>query len=347
MTFFRVCHTLLIVLIGATCLPVSTANSQAPDQKSAKPSRLDRFLGIKRDHTGGWLFAGYKNDGGDGIYFAISKDGYRWKLVNDGRPILKQSQRGELMRDPFIQRAPDGSFRMVWTWSVGTPAVIGYSTSNNLVFWTEQHALPVAAAIPAATHAWAPAMYYQPDQKDWLILWSSAVTPAGQVHGGTLGSRIYATTTAEFKRFTPAKLFFDPGYDVSDSSLIPGSVPSGPYYLLFTDDRAAPDGKHILAAMGSKIGGPWQDIRVPFTETGSEGAAAINVPGGYLVYYDHPGEPQHYAAAFSTDLQHWSDATSKISFPAGLRHGSLLHIETSEYNLLWDFHQLLDSGSIK
>jgi len=75
--------------------------------------------------------------------------------------MVRQSQRGELMRDPFVQRAPDGSFRMVWTWSTGMPAVIGYSTSDNLVFWTEQRQLPVTAAIPAARNAWFPAMYYE------------------------------------------------------------------------------------------------------------------------------------------------------------------------------------------
>ena len=95
MTYFRACQVFFIVVIGAICLPVSPSHAQASDQKGSKPSRLDRFFGIKRDPTGGWLFAGYKNEGQDGIYFAISKDGYHWKLVNDGRPMLKPSQRGE------------------------------------------------------------------------------------------------------------------------------------------------------------------------------------------------------------------------------------------------------------
>jgi len=315
-----------------------------PEQKRVKPSWVDRFFGLKRDLTGGWLFAGSKEGGKDGVYFAISKDGYHWKIVNDGRPMVRQSQRGELMRDPFVQRAPDGSFRMVWTWSTGMPAVIGYSTSDNLVFWTEQRQLPVTAAIPAARNAWFPAMYYEWDKKDWLILWSSTVPAAGKT-GGTPDDRIYATTTKEFKHFTPAKLFFDPGYAVTGATLVPVVETAGQYYLLFKDERPAPLGGRILAAKGLGIDGPWGDISAPVTEAGSEGPAAIPVAGGYLVYYDHYGDSQHYGAQFSTDLQHWSDATSKITFPADLRHGSLLHIETSEYNLLLDYHQLPDSGS--
>ena len=346
MTPFHPTRTLQFAALGAMFLPLSSSTAQTPEAKNAKPSWTDRFFGLNRDRSGGWLFAGSKEGGRDGIYFAISKDGYHWKLVNDGRPIVKQSQRGELIRDPFIQRAPDGSFRMVWTWATGTPAVIGYSTSSNLVFWTEQRQLPVTAAIPGAVNAWAPALYYEPDKKDWLILWSSTI-PAAAAPGGAMDNRIYATTTTGFKHFTPAKLFFDPGYSVVDATLVPASDTAGQFYLLFKDKRPAPLGDRIAAAKGPAIDGPWRDIGAPFTQAGSDGPAAIPVAGGYLVYYDHSVDPQHYGALFSDDLQHWSDATSKIAFPAGLRHGSLMHIETSEYNLLHDYHQLLDSGSAK
>ena len=35
-----------------------------------------------------------------------------------------------------------------------------------------------------------PAMYYEPDKKDWLIRWSSTV-PAAGAPGGPLDNRIY------------------------------------------------------------------------------------------------------------------------------------------------------------
>ena len=346
MTSFHTCRTILVAFLCTLLLPMPSSLAQTPEQKHAKPSWADRLLGIKQDLTGGWLFAGYRNDGKDGIYFAISKDGYHWKLVNDGRPMLKQSQRDELMRDPFVQRAPDGTFRMIWTWSMSTPAVIGYSTSSNLVFWSEPRQLPVIASVPTARNAWAPAMYYEVDKKEWLILWSSTVPADGRV-SSALDNRIYATTTTQFKHFTPAKLFFDPGYDVIDSTLVPAGDKPGQYYLLFEDERPAPLGNRILAAKGFSIDGPWRDIDALFSKAGSEGPAVIHVTDGYLVYYDHDDDPQHYSAEFSTDLQHWADATSRITFPAGLRHGSLLHIETSDYNLLLNYHQFFDSGSAK
>ena len=343
MISFHTRRTILVAMLGALLLPMPSSLAQTVEQKHAKPNWVDRLLGIKRDLTGGWLFAGYRNDG---IYFAISKDGYHWKLINDGRPMLKQSQHDELMRDPFVQRAPDGNFRMIWTWSMSMPAVIGYSTSSNLVFWSEQRQLPVIATIPTAQNAWAPAMYYQPDKKDWLILWSSTVPTDGKT-SGVLDNRIYATTTTQFKHFTPARLFFDPGYDVIDTTLVPANDKMGQYYLLFEDERPTPVGNRILAAKGLAIDGPWRDISALFTETNSEGPTAIHVADGYLVYYDNTHDPQHYGAEFSMDLQHWFDATSRIAFPTGLGHGSFLHIETSEYNLLLNYHQFFDSGLTK
>jgi len=260
------------------------------------------------------------------------------------------AQRGELTRDPFVQRAPDGTFRMVWTWSTGAPAAIGYSSSTNLLFWAEHRKLPVAAAVPKAENASAPAMYYEPAKKDWLVLWSSSVQAAGKpdnAPGSTPDTRIYATTTTEFKTFAPAKLFFDPGYAVADATLLPSSDKDGQFYLLFEDQRDAPLGKRMRMAQGPGMDGPWQVSSEPFAEAGLERSTVIPVAGGYLAYYDRAAEPRNYGAMFSTDLQHWTDATASVGFPAGLRHGSFLHIETGEYNLLTDYHQLLDSGSIK
>jgi hypothetical protein len=53
-----------------------------------------------------------------------------------------------------------------------------------------------------------------------------------------------------------------------------------------------------------------------------------------MVYYDHYAAPQHYGAAFSTDFKTWRDAAEKISFPAGLRHGSFLQVSREEYEAL-------------
>ena len=66
---------------------------------------------------GAWLFIYFKEPGNQGIYFALSRDGYHYTPLNDGQPWLAPSQSGELMRDVFLTRGPDHLFHMVWTWN--------------------------------------------------------------------------------------------------------------------------------------------------------------------------------------------------------------------------------------
>jgi len=346
MPMFQFTRRVFIAAIAAIFLSVSCCPAQAPKDSGPEDSLLDRLLGIKPEGpNGGWLFVGSKANGENGIYFSISKDGYHWALVNDGKPVVRQSERGELMRDPFMQRAPDNSLRMVWTWSTGKPtglaAVIGYSTSFDLLHWTKNRALPVTAAIPGALNASAPAIYYDPAKKDWLILWSSSVLSAGKT---TPDDRIYSTTTTDFKQFTPARLFFDPGYNVADAIILNAGGTSAQYYLIFRDHSADPLQGRVLIAKGPAMDGPWSDIGAPISAAGSESPAAIRVDGGLLVYYHNARDPQYYGAAFTSDMKQWTDVSLRISFPAGVRHGSFIHITTDEYNIMHDFRLRFDSG---
>lgn len=290
--------------------------------------------------SGPWLFAGFKNNGQDGVYYAVSEDGWNWSLLNGGKPVVRPTQAGELMRDPFLQRDPDGGFRMVWTWSWRKPLVAGYSQSKDLLHWAPHRQLEVMANEPDALNVWAPTLYWNESKRHWLLFWSSTIPgryPKEQDDKNGLNHRIYSTTTRDFKRFTPAKLFFDPGYDVIDAVLLPsdGSKARGSYRLVFKDERTDPLQKHILMASGASLEGPWTEVSEPFTETWSEGPAGFAFDRGWLIYYDHYRSPgQHYGAVFSRDLEHWRDVQGMISFPEGLRHGSFLKITRKELDRL-------------
>lgn len=305
-----------------------------------------------------WLFVGFKGNGEDGVYYATSPDGYHWTIANQDRPVFHQTppsefspslssrpNQNELMRDPFIQRGPDGTFHMVWTWSWRSPVVIGHSTSTDLLHWTQHQQLNILANEPSALNAWAPALYYEPDHQRWLIFWSSTIPgrfPGDDSGDSGLNHRIFFTTTPDFKTLAPAKVFFDPGYSVIDATLLhTGSN----YHLIFKDERKTPLKKVLQIASGPTIEGPWSTITPPISDHWSEGAAIIPVaatassPAGYLAYYDHYHDPQRYGALFSTDLTTWTDATSRITFPAKLRHGSFLRISQAEYDRIVNLQQ--------
>ena len=284
-----------------------------------------------------WVFAGFKENGQDGVYLALSLDGYHWKLVNGGKPVVKPTEPGELMRDPFLQNTPDDGFVMVWTWGWRGKS-IGYAASDNLMKWTQHKQLAVMAPEGAALNTWAPATYWDKFNRRWLILWSSTVPgrfPGDDAGDGGLNHRIWSATTKDFKTSTKPKVFFDPGYSVIDATIIATpSVKGRPFHLMFKDERKIPLEKHLQTASGPELEGPWSHISEPLSETWSEGASVIKVPGGWMAYYDHYQKPQHYGAMFSTDFKSWRDATDKIEFPAGLRHGSFLQISREEYEAL-------------
>lgn len=317
---------LSVVILLALVLPAA-AQKSAP----APPHDLNS--------NSPWLFAGFKGNGEDGVFYAISPDGYHWTIANQDRPIFHQTQPNELMRDPFLQRGPDGTFHLVWTWSWGSPTVIGHSTSADLIHWTAHQQLNVLANEPAAINAWAPALYYEPDNKRWLLFWSSTIPgrfPGDKSGDSNLNHRIFYTTTTDFITLAPSKVFFDPGYSVIDATLIHTGTN---YHLIFKDERKTPLKKVLQVAQGPTMEGPWSNITPPISEPWSEGAAIIPVANGYLAYYDHYRDPQHYAAIFSTDLKTWTDATSRVAFPAKLRHGSFLRITQAEYDRINNLQQ--------
>jgi hypothetical protein len=289
--------------------------------------------------TAPWLFAGFKGNGEEGVYYALSLDGYHWTIANQDRPVFHQNQRNELMRDPFLQRGPDGTIHLVWTWSWNSPTVIGHATSTDFIHWSAHQQLNVLANEPAAINAWAPALYYDTAKKHWLIFWSSTIPgrfPGDNSGDNNLNHRIFSTTTTDFKTLTPAKLFFDPGYSVIDATIL---KTDSTYNLIFKDERKTPLKKVLQTATGPTLEGPWSNISPPISEPWSEGAAIIPVPGGYLAYYDHYVKPQHYRALFSPDLKTWTDATDRIAFPDKLRHGSFLQITPAEYESLNNLQQ--------
>jgi hypothetical protein len=314
----------------AFLLSASAALSQQPaTQPASSPASPPAA------NSGPWLFAGFKNNGADGVYYALSRDGYHWHLIHNSQPINPPTEKGELMRDPFLQRAPDNTFRMVWTWSWGHPAVLGYSSSPDLVHWTPHRQLPVLANEPTAVNAWAPALYWEPGHSRWLIFWSTTIPgrfPGPSPASNHLDHRIFYTTTSDFTSFTPARVYFDPGFSVIDATLLAGR----PNTLIFKDERETPLEKHIQTVTGQSVEGPWSTPSAPFTETWSEGPASIALPSGTIVYYDHYRSPQHYAAVFSSNTGDpaWHDVTPQIDFPTGLRHGSFLPITEAEYNRL-------------
>ncbi len=300
---------------GAALYRVSGTRGKAAALDAAAPPDLDKA----------YVFTYFIGNGEDGLHLASSRDGYKWDALNGGKSVLTPVVgESKLMRDPCVVRGPDGTFHMVWT-TAWWGKTIGYAASKDLINWSEQQALPVMAHEPAAKNCWAPEIVWDAKREEYLIFWATTITNQflDTVNGGDHNHRMYATTTKDFKTFTPTKLFYDPGFNVIDATILPAF---GKYHLIIKDERKTPVKKHLRIASGDDIAGPYTDLQPTFTRDWVEGPTALQVGDDFLVYFDGY-TARRYEAMRSKDLKNWEDITSKISFPKGTKHGTAIALE--------------------
>ena len=170
-----------------------------------------------------FLFSYFKGNGEDGLHLAYSTDGYNFKALNNDKSFLTPEVGiSKLMRDPCIIRTDDGTFHMVWT-AGWTEKGIGYASSEDLINWSEQKYFMVMEKEPSARNTWAPEIFYDKKNKQFLIFWSTTIPgrfPDTEKAGDSgYNHRIYSVTTRDFITFSETKLFYDHGFNVIDATI--------------------------------------------------------------------------------------------------------------------------------
>ena len=279
-----------------------------------------------------YLFTSFRGNGEDGLHLALSTNGYRWTALNQDQTFLRPAIAGKLMRDPCLAQGPDGRFHLVWTtgWTADQGKCVGYASSTNLIDWSPQRGIDVMQNEPQTRNVWAPELFYDDLAEQWLIFWSSTVPgrfpDTDNTGDDRYNHRVYCTTTRDFQQFTGSRLFYDPGFNCIDATLL---RVERTYYLFFKDERKNPLKKNLRYATASRAEGPYGPPAEPFTGDWVEGPSAIRINGEYLVYFDHYARPQYYGATRSKDLKTWQDCSPEMQFPPGQRHGTALKIPSS------------------
>ena len=275
-----------------------------------------------------YLFSYFLGNGEDGLHLAWSTDGLKWEPLKQGKSFLSPAVGGKLMRDPCVTSGPDGRFHMVWTdsWNGTT---IGYASSRDLITWSAQKSLQVMKDEPTVKNCWAPEIIYDQKWKRFMIFWASTIPgkfPQTFFDGKNDNNhRIYATTTTDFETFTPTKVFFDPGFNCIDSTLL---QIDGRAVMFFKDETKSPKAmKNLRIATAATPAGPYQVEKEPITPEGSwvEGPSALKIGDEVILYYDVYTK-HHYAALTSRDLKQWKDVTKSLSMPKGIRHGTAFEV---------------------
>jgi beta-xylosidase len=206
--------------------------------------------------------------------------------------------------------------------------VFGHASSKDLIHWSAQRAIPVMENDPEAKNVWAPELFYDEKQSQWLIFWATTIPgrfPETE-NSGDNNHRIYFVATKDFTNFTPTKLFYDGGFNVIDATLLPVR---GKFCLVVKDETRNPVKKHLRLASGDSAQGPFGKAGPPITGDWVEGPSAIQLGNEYYIYFDHYTRPQYYGAVKSTDGEHWQDISAQVSFPRGARHGTVLRVPES------------------
>lgn len=279
-----------------------------------------------------YLFCYFKGNG-DGLHYAFSEDGLKWTaLFNDSIVLKPTVSRDKLFRDPCIIKGAEGLYHMVWTVSWKDRG-IGYASSKDLLHWSEQQFIPVMMHEDSAQNAWAPELTYDGSKSEYMIYWASTIPNRfpqkdTSAEGRHYNHRIYYVLTKDFKTFTKTKLLYDPGFSVIDATIVPDQKR---WIMFLKNETRSPAEKNIRIATAEKLTGSYSKPGAPITGNyWAEGPTAIKINGQWIVYFDKYRDHK-YGAVTSPDLIRWTDISDKISFPAGVRHGTVFKIAKKEF----------------
>lgn len=321
------------------------------------PYIMLRIKKVTEQKPKAYIFTSFREPSVDGLRYLYSYDGLKWDSIPGAiwRPTIGNREQyidawtGEkrwpnfapqqrCMRDPSIIKGPDGIYRMVWTAQWSGSRFFGYACSKDLINWEDEREIHVMDSIPT-NNVWAPELFYDDGLQTYFIVWASQIPLTQQTHADSLGTnganRLWMTTTKDFKIFTPAKRYYDPGFNSIDSYLIK----RGPKdYVLVLKDNRKPGFSNLFCVFGESPYGPFHSPSQTFGRTFSEGPCAIKLNGKWVIYFDQY-HPQGYAAVETTDFRQFRSMAKEISVPLGHKHGTIVEVEPEELSNILAKHK--------
>ncbi|KAA5540863.1 glycoside hydrolase family 43 protein [Adhaeribacter rhizoryzae] len=266
-----------------------------------------------------YLFSSFHEPANEGLRLLYSYDGYKWTDLN--KTFLKpEAGSSKLMRDPSVVKGPDGTFHLVWTTGWRGDQGFGYASSKDLIHWSEQKFIPVMQHEPTTVNVWAPELFYDEDQKLFVIIWASTIPgrfPRG-IEEENNNHRMYYTTTPDFKTFSETRLFLDPGFSVIDAVIVKQN--KGKYALVLKDNTRP--NRNLKMAFGPSALGPYTGVIEPFTGNFIEGPTVVKIKDQWLIYFDVYQE-KIYGAMRTKDFKTFTDITKEVNVPKGHKHGTI------------------------
>lgn len=280
------------------------------------------LLALASCNSKAYLFTSFNEPADKGLRMLYSYDGKKW---DDLDTVLLQPKVGgqKVMRDPSMVQGPDGIFHLVWTSSWKGDKGFGYASSKDLINWSEQQFISVMDKEPTTVNVWAPELFYDQDEKRYLIIWASCIPGRFErgIEEDSNNHRMYYTATKDFKTFSETKLFLDPGFSVIDAVIVRRAAKD---YVLVLKDNTRPE-RNLKVAVADNPLGPWKNISKPFSEKFTEGPSVVKHKNEWLIYFDSY-QKKIYEVMKTKDFVHFEDITTTAQVPQGHKHGTIVQV---------------------
>ena len=329
----------------------------------AMPLMGAQAQGAKKSPYSSDLFAFFSDNSprGEQVRYAISDDGFDYKSLNFGRPVVASDtislKKG--VRDPHIMRGEDGkTFYMVLTdmrssegWQSNDGLVLMKST--DLIHW--QHtAIDFPTRFPNLAgfdrqnlHAvWAPQTIWDPVEKKYMIYYSIGRHdwgyPTDDPNFNQPYFRIfYSYANEDFTDITEPKLLFDFGTAAIDGDIV-YDAKNQEYVLFFKDEGRSVMNKKgnfrtrqgVMRATSKSLTGPYtveyRHLQKPgqYPVEGSSVFPLINSDEFILMYDCYANGFYQFCKGDLKNFTYVKDTPTRGTFTP--RHGSVMHITKAE-----------------
>ena len=315
---------------------------------------------VKGDY--GYLYA-HMSDNGEYTAYAISRDGYNYEDIIDGKAIMDPEEHARIeggQRDAYITRSYDGTgyvmvntdmcVRKTGKW---TNFGIDLLKSDYLIHWTavtfdfrkgpqifiDPNSPSVYENFANVIRVWAPQIFWDPNyewpnkEKGGYFVYYSMWNPSEESYD----RMYYSYADKSFTQLTQPKLLFDWGYSTIDADI--NLLDDGLYHMMIKKEG----GKSGIFTATSKYlnkgwGEPVDDDYVSFEgDKLCEGSSAFQLIGDKtwrVAYIQYSDNPKHYRICQADEnLRNFHDPVD-IKGVTAPQHGSFMRITEEEYKNL-------------
>ena len=324
------------------------------------------------DKMGAYLFT-YFNDPTHSLFMAISYDGYEFTALNGSRPVIEGSGISEQhgIRDPHIQRGPDGCFYIVMTdlhvfgqragyretqwerdnyYGWGNNRGLIFMKSDDLIHWSH-HVVRIDKLFPERFGeigcAWAPESIWDPEEGKMMVYFTIRERPEGEHSDGSRTKLFYSYADEDFTTLlTEPQLLFeypDPNVQVLDADICP--MPDGRWFMTYVAQENPGGIKYMISDKINHFEA-YNEVQIDSEASGCEAPNTWKRIGEdkwvtmYDIYSIHPnnfGFVETSDFKTWTPLGHFNEGVMKASNFVSPKHGSVIPITLKEARRLEEY----------